>query len=133
MPAFKVRREMLPAAGMTVYNGVNISSGSLAIGASGLSFNGGTTVKKLLYGNTTFTCASIGAVLSGSSGSATFTVTGAAAGDTVLVTTGSLPVGFFLTGASVTATNTVTLYLRNSACTTIATNSLCNAKYLVLG
>jgi hypothetical protein len=132
MSTFKIRREFVPTAGLTVYDGITISTGSLAVGASGLALNSGNTVKKLLYGATTFTCASVGAVLSGSSGSATFTATGATAGDAVFVTTGSLPVGFLLTGASVTATNVVTLYLRNTACTTIATNSLCNVRYLVL-
>ncbi len=132
MAQYKIRENLIAQNAATISGGLTIATGSLVTGASGMAVNSGTTVTKLYFGNTTFTCASSGSALSGSSGSANITVANVTAGDFVMVTTGSLPGGTFLTGASATAASVITLYFRNSACTDTI-DALCNAKYFVVG
>lgn len=79
--------------------------GSLAVG-------GGTTVKKIVKGTGSVDLASIAA---GETGSGTFTVTGAAVGDVVVVNPPALTTGLAFAGAAVTGADTVTVYAVNAS------------------
>lgn len=54
-------------------------------------------------------------IAAGETGSATFTVTGAASGDAVLVNPPALTTGLAFAGAAVTGANTVTVYATNAS------------------
>lgn len=58
-------------------------------------------------------------IAAGETGSATFTLTGAAAGDVVIVNPPALTTGLAFAGAAVTATNTVTVYATNASASAI--------------
>jgi hypothetical protein len=116
---------------ITAYDGVTVATGSLKTGASGMAINSGTTMTRLLFGATTFTCPSSGSVASGSSGSTTITIANLNSGDFVIATTGSLPIGYFLRGASATSASILTLYLYNTAASDVA-ESECDVRYFVL-
>ncbi len=131
MSAYTIRHPVIAMNAITADNGITVASGSLKTGASGMAVNSGTTVTRLIFGATTFTCASSGAVASGSSGSANITVANVNASDFVIATTGSLPVGFFLRGASATAASVITLLLYNSA-SEVSASALCNVNYFVV-
>lgn len=79
--------------------------GTLAIGA-------GTVIKKITKATASVDLPSIN---SGATGSATFTVTGAAVGDVVIVNPPTLTSGLVFGGAAVTGANTVTVYVLNAS------------------
>jgi hypothetical protein len=82
------------------------TTATLKVGSSG------TVVKTMKYGSASVDFAEIAA---GETGSATFTVTGAAAGDIVVVNPPALTTGLAFAGAKVTAANTVTVYAVNAS------------------
>lgn len=76
-----------------------------------LTVGGGTAVKKIESGTTSLDPASIAAQ---TRGSVTFTLTGAAVGDVVVMQPpGALNTGLAFSGAEVTGANTVTVYIVN--------------------
>lgn len=90
--------------GKALLGALNITAGSLTVG-------GGTGVKKVLSGTASVDLPNISAA---QTGSATFTVTGAAVGDVVVVNPPALTTGLAFAGATVTAANTVTVYATNA-------------------
>ena len=78
----------------------------------------GTTseVRGIKYDSAAIDFASVAA---GETGSGTITVTGAAAGDIVVVNPPALTTGLGFAGAKVTAANTVTVYVVNASADTI--------------
>jgi hypothetical protein len=87
-----------------------VTRGTAAVGA--LAVGTGTVVKGVKYGTAAVDFAS---VTNGETGSATFTVTGAATADIVIVNPPALTTGLVFGGASVTAANTVTVYVTNAS------------------
>jgi hypothetical protein len=83
----------------------DLVAGTLAVGSSG------STVKKIATGTGSVDLAAIAA---GATGSGTFTVTGAASGDVVVVNPPALTTGLVFAGAAVTGANTVTVYAVNA-------------------
>lgn len=81
-----------------------------------LAINGGTVIKKFASGTAAVDLAEIAA---GTTGSGTFTVTGAAVGDTVFVNPPALTTGLAFAGAAVTGANTVTVYAVNATASPI--------------
>jgi hypothetical protein len=79
--------------------------GTLAVG-------GGTVIKKVTKGTGSVDLASI---TNGETGSGTFTVTGAAVGDVIVVNPPALTTGLAFAGAAVTGANTVTVYAVNAS------------------
>lgn len=76
-----------------------------------LTVGGGTPLKKLESGTVSIDPGSIAAITRGSQ---TFTLTGAAVGDVVLMQPpGALNTGLFFAGCEVTGVNTVTVYIGN--------------------
>lgn len=88
----------------------DLVAGTLAVGSSG------STVKKIATGTGSVNLAEIAA---GATGSGTFTVTGAASGDIVVVNPPALTTGLVFAGAAVTAANTVTVYAVNASAAAI--------------
>jgi hypothetical protein len=84
----------------------DLVAGTLAVGSSG------STVKKIATGTGSVNLAEIAA---GATGSGTFTVTGAASGDVVVVNPPALTTGLVFAGAAVTGANTVTVYAVNAS------------------
>ena len=82
----------------------DLTASTLAVGASG------SVVKKILTGTASVNLPNITAA---TTGSATFTLTGAAAGDVVIVNPPALTAGLAFVGATVTAADTVTVYAAN--------------------
>lgn len=78
--------------------------GALAVGTS-------TTVKGIKYGTASVDLPSISGA---ATGSATFTLTGAATDDIVIVNPPALTTGLVFGGATVTSANTVTVYATNA-------------------
>jgi len=87
-----------------------MTRGTAAVGA--LAVGTGTVVKGVKFGTASVDFASI---TNAETGSATFTVTGAADGDIVIVNPPSLTTGLVFGGAAVTAANTVTVYATNAS------------------
>lgn len=83
----------------------DLTAGTLAVGSAG------SVIKKIATGTGAVDLASINAA---ETGSGTFTVTGAAAGDVVIVNPPALTTGLVFGGAAVTGTNTVTVYATNA-------------------
>jgi hypothetical protein len=83
----------------------DLIAGTLAVGSSG------STVKKIATGTGVVDLPSIS---SHATGSGTFTVTGAASGDAVVVNPPALTAGLVFAGAAVTGTDTVTVYAVNT-------------------
>lgn len=79
--------------------------GTLAIG-------GGTVIKKFVSATATVNFPNINNL---ATGSATFTVTGAAVGDVILVNPPALTSGLAFVGAAVTGADTVTAYALNAS------------------
>lgn len=79
--------------------------GTLAVGSAG------TVINKIKSGTASVNLPSINAEATGSQ---TFTVTGAAVGDVVVVNPPSLTSGLSFAGAAVTGANTVTIYALNA-------------------
>lgn len=79
--------------------------GTLAVGSSG------SVIKKILGGTASVDLPSISGA---ATGSATFTVTGAAVGDVIVVNPPSLTTGLVYGGAAVTSADTVTVYATNA-------------------
>jgi hypothetical protein len=88
----------------------DLAAGTLAVGSSG------SVIKKIATGTGSVDFAEIAA---GATGSGTITVTGAAAGDVVVVNPPALTAGLAFAGAAVTATNTVTVYAVNATASPI--------------
>jgi hypothetical protein len=88
----------------------DLTAGTLAVGSSG------SVIKKIATGTGSVDFAEIAA---GETGSGTITVTGAAAGDVVVVNPPALTTGLVFAGAAVTATNTVTVYAVNATASAI--------------
>lgn len=86
-----------------------LTRGTAAVGA--LAINTGTVVKNIKTGTASVNLPSIAAA---ETGSATFTVSGAAVGDIVVVNPPSLTTGLVYGGAAVTGANTVTVYATNA-------------------
>ena len=82
----------------------DLTAGTLAVGA-------GTVVKKIVSATASVDLPSINGQATGSQ---TFTVTGAAVGDVVVVNPPSLTSGLAFAGAAVTAADTVTVYAVNA-------------------
>lgn len=82
-----------------------ITAGTLAVGT------GGTVIKKVTSATASVDFPSIAAA---ETGSATFTLTGAAAGDMVVLNPPALTTGLVFAGAAVTGANTVTVYAVNA-------------------
>lgn len=82
----------------------DLTAGTLAVGA-------GTVIKKIASDTASVDFPSISAA---ATGSATFTLTGAAAGDMVVLNPPSLTTGLVFAGAAVTGANTVTVYAVNA-------------------
>lgn len=91
-----------------------VTRGTAAVGA--LAVSTGTVVKNIKYGSAAVDLAEIAA---GETGSGTITVSGAAAGDIVVVNPPSLTTGLVFGGAAVTAANTVTVYATNATASPI--------------
>lgn len=83
----------------------DLTAGTLAVGSSG------SVIKKIATGTGAIDLASIPA---GATGSGTITVTGAAAGDVVIVNPPALTTGLGFVGAAVTGANEVTVYVLNA-------------------
>jgi hypothetical protein len=84
--------------------------GTLAVGSSG------SVIKKIATGTASVDLPSISGA---ATGSATFTVTGAAVGDVVVVNPPSLTTGLAFSGVAVTSANTVTVYATNATASPI--------------
>lgn len=91
-----------------------VTRGTAAVGA--LAVGTGSTIKGIKVGSASVNLPSIA---TGATGSATFTVTGAAVGDVVIVNPPSLTSGLAYAGAVVSAANTVTVYALNASGGTI--------------
>jgi hypothetical protein len=83
----------------------DLTAGTLAVGSSG------SVIKKIATGTGSVDLAEIAAT---ATGSGTFTVTGAASGDAVIVNPPALTTGLVFGGAAVTGANTVTVYATNT-------------------
>jgi hypothetical protein len=84
----------------------DLTAGTLAVGSSG------SVIKKITTGTASVDLASIA---NAETGSGTFTLTGAASGDVVIVNPPALTTGLVFGGAAVTGTNTVTVYATNAS------------------
>jgi hypothetical protein len=82
----------------------DLTAGTLAVGSSG------SVIKKMASATASVNLPNITAA---TTGSATFTLTGAAAGDVVIVNPPALTAGLAFVGATVTAADTVTVYAAN--------------------
>lgn len=87
-----------------------VTRGTALVGA--LAVNAGTTVKHIKSGTASVNLPSIA---NAATGSADFTVTGAAVGDIVVVNPPALTTGLAYAGAAVTAADTVTVYAVNAS------------------
>lgn len=87
----------------------DLTAGTLSVGA-------GTVVKKIASDTASVDFPSISAA---QTGSATFTLTGAASGDSVFLNPPALTTGLVFAGAAVTAANTVTVYAVNATASPI--------------
>lgn len=87
-----------------------VTRGTAVVGA--LAVGTGSTIKGMKTGTASVNLPSIA---NAESGSATFTVTGAAVGDVVIVNPPSLTTGLAFAGAEVTGANTVTVYATNAS------------------
>ena len=110
----------------------NARVGSLAatrdLSSSTLTVGGGTTINKISSGTASVDFPSIAAV---STGSTTFTLTGAATTDIVILNVPALTNGLGFVGASVTAADTVTVYAVNTTAAAI-NNAAVSFKYLLV-
>lgn len=88
----------------------DLTAGTLAVGSSG------SVIKKIASSTAAVDFPSISAA---ATGSATFTLTGAAAGDMVLLNPPALTSGLVFAGATVTAADTVTVYAVNATASPI--------------
>lgn len=88
----------------------DLTAGTLAVGASG------SVIKKIATGTASVNLPSINNL---ATGSATFTLSGAASGDVVVVNPPTLTSGLAFVGAAVTAADTVTVYALNASGGTI--------------
>jgi len=88
----------------------DLTAGTLAVGSSG------SVINKIASSTAAVDFPSISAA---QTGSATFTLTGAAAGDMVLLNPPALTSGLVFAGATVTAANTVTVYAVNATASPI--------------
>lgn len=86
------------------------TTATLKVGSSG------TVIKTIKSGTASVNLPSINNL---ATGSATFTVTGAAVGDVVVVTPPTMTAGLSFGGAAVTSANTVTVYAQNASGGTI--------------
>ena len=91
-----------------------VTRGTAAVGA--LAVSTGTTVKNIKSATESIDLPSISAA---ATGSATFTVTGAAVGDAIIVNPPALTTGLVFGGAAVTAADTVTVYATNATASPI--------------
>ena len=82
------------------------TTGTLAVGS------GGTVVKTIKSGTGAIDLAEIAA---GETGSGTITITGAAAGDALIVNVPALTTGLGFAGSNITGANTATLYFVNAS------------------
>lgn len=87
-----------------------VTRGTAAVGA--LAVGTGTTVKNIKSGTASVNLPSI---TNAETGSATFTVTGAKAGDIIVVNPPSLTTGLVYGGAAITGDDTVTVYATNAS------------------
>lgn len=94
---------------LTVGDAASVT-GAATVGT--LTVGGGTLVKKVTKGTASVDLPSI---TDGATGSATFTVTGAAVGDVIVVNPPALTTGLAFAGAAVTGANTVTVYAVNAS------------------
>jgi hypothetical protein len=83
--------------------------GTLAVG-------GGTTIKKIV---STTASVDFPEIAAATTGSATFTLTGAASGDSIFLNPPALTTGLVFAGAAVTGANTVTVYAVNATASPI--------------
>lgn len=88
----------------------DLTTGTLAVGSSG------SVIKKIASNTASVDFPSISAA---ATGSATFTLTGAASGDMVLLNPPALTSGLVFAGAAVTAADTVTVYAVNATASPI--------------
>lgn len=88
----------------------DLTAGTLAVGSSG------SVIKKIASSTAAVDFPNISAA---ATGSATFTLTGAAAGDMVLLNPPALTSGLVFAGATVTAADTVTVYAVNATASPI--------------
>lgn len=88
----------------------DLTAGTLAVGSSG------SVIKKIATNTASVDLAEIAAT---ATGSGTFTVTGAAVGDAVIVNPPALTTGLVFGGAAVTGANTVTVYATNATASPI--------------
>lgn len=86
-----------------------VTRGTAVVGA--LAVGTGSTIKGIKTGTASVNLPSINGA---ATGSATFTVTGAAVGDVVVVNPPALTTGLAFSGAAVTGANTVTVYATNA-------------------
>lgn len=91
-----------------------VTRGTAIVGA--LAVGTGSTVKGIKSGTASVNLPSISGT---ATGSATFTVTGAAVGDVVVVNPPALTTGLVFGGATVTGADTVTVYATNATGTPI--------------
>jgi hypothetical protein len=110
----------------------NARVGSLAatrdLSSATLTVGGGTTINKIASGTASVDFPSIAPV---STGSATFTLTGAVTSDIVILNVPALTNGLGFVGASVTAADTVTVYAVNTTASAIH-NAAVTCKYLLV-
>lgn len=100
-----------------------VTRGTAAVGA--LAVGTGTTVKGVKYGTLSLDPASING---NTTGTVTGTITGAKTGDMVIVNPPALTTGLGFAGASITADDTVTVYLLNATANPI-NNAAATFKY----
>lgn len=96
-----------------------LTRGTALVGAiveDSITVGGGTPITKIVSGTASVNLPSI---LTGATGSATFTVTGADTDDVVVINPPSLTSGLAFAGAAVTSANTVTVYALNASGGTI--------------
>jgi hypothetical protein len=90
------------------------TTATLAVGASG------TVVKTIKSGTGAI---DLGSIAAGETGSGTITITGAAAGDALIVNVPALTTGLAFAGSNITSANTATLYFVNAAASPIDNTS----------
>lgn len=109
-----VAEEGIEAADLTASDDLTVADDATVTGdlvAGTLAVGSGSVVKKIATGTGSVDLAEIAA---GATGSGTFTVTGAASGDAVVVNPPALTAGLVFAGAAVTGANTVTVYAVNA-------------------
>ena len=89
----------------------------------------GNSLTDIIFGSVTITCPSAAASTAQAN---TATATGVQAGAKLFVTAASVPQGFVLVSASVTAVNTISASFLNSTTANIATSALVTLQYLAV-